>query len=451
MGESNGKRFVAIVGGGIAGLAAAREIRRRMPDVEPVILEAGRRAGGVLATEHVGGFLCEHAASGFLDNVDDGGLWLAKELGVDMVCAQPEAKRRWIFRGGALRQVPNGPPALLSSELLTWRGKLRLLCEPLVPKGGEAEETVADFIKRRVGEEALHALVEPLVLGIFAGDAEQISLPAAFPRLAALEKEHGSLFRGLVASRGRMPKLWAPRGGLAALVAALVKDVGPVLRTGTRVQVMEKTTDGFRLGLEGGGELRAHAVVLAVPAWEAAELMRDLDATVAVTLRETWYAPAVVVHATAPDDQVEHSIQGFGFMVGSGEPVRCLGCVLESTVWPDRAPPGSVLFRLIYGGARDPGVVALSDEELIRFVEADLRRTLSLRRAPHVLRIVRHNRAIPQYTVGHVGRVALVEDRARAVGVVMAGSCTHGVGVNDCVRDATRVATSLKEVLDHPA
>ncbi len=445
--------MIAIVGGGVAGLAAAHEVRRQDPSAQLVVLEAAARAGGLLESERVGEWLCEWAAASFLeDGADDwGAIELCRELGVEVVVAAPTAKARWIFSRGRLRLVPASPLGLLRSDLLSIAGKLRLLREPWAkarPDGDD--ESVAAFARRRLGDEAALVLVAPAVLGIFAGDAERLSLAAAFPRVARLEREHGGLFAGLRAGRRKRAGRGAahsvaPLAGAAALPEALAARLGGAVRTHARVVALELGAGQTAVVLDGGERIEATRIALALPPGAAATLLAPHDARLAELAGEITAADVLVVQVGFRRDDVPHRLDGFGFLVADGEAPRCLGCVFESSLWPARAPEGQVLLRLIYGGVRDPAALALAEDDaaLAARVAQDLRLALGVIVAPTLLHHRRLARAIPQAEVGHLARVAEAETRAAALGVVLAGNAWHGVAVNDCVRDARRVADAL--------
>ena len=435
---------VLVVGGGVAGLAAAHEARRRGFEVR--VLEAEARAGGVVHSERMDGFLCEEAANGFLDNTPGGAVDLCRALGVELAAANPAAKRRWLWRGDALHRVPAGP-AILATRLLSTRAKLRALVEPLVRSKAEGDESLSAFVRRRLGAEVADVFVQPLVTGIWAGDAERLSAAAAFPKVVELERRYGSLVRGLIASRknGARPMggMLAPIGGTGALVDALSRELGSRVETGARAEALEKAGRGFRLRLAGGATLEAERLVLACPPQAAGKILRPHDDALADLLADTPYVGVAVVHVGIDAGRVRHPLDGFGFLVCPGETLRCLGCVFESSLWPARAPEGRALLRLIYGGSRDPEAPSLSDEALQAAALADLGRSVGVSGTPSLVRVVRHARAIPQYVVGHLARVEEIERRAAALGVVLAGSGYHGVSVNDCVKDAQRVAERL--------
>ena len=439
---------VVVIGGGIAGLAAARQLRNSGHDA--VVLERTSRPGGVIRSSRSDGFLREHAANGFL-GAADGAAALAAELGVEMCEASAAAKRRWIYVGERLRAVPASPLEAITTDLLSLRGKLAMLAEPLRPSG-EPDQSVGDFARRRLGDEAAHNIIAPMVTGIFAGDADRLSLRAAFPIMAELDAE-GGLIRGgikrMLAKRreasagGDKPKrgrMSAPRGGVEALVRALADDLGGSLRTDAPVISI---SPGPRIHLQGGEVLDAGAVVLATPAYAGARLVSDLSPELARALDAFPYAPALVVHLGFDRSDVPHPLGGFGFLVAPGEKVRILGCVFESVLWPGRAPEGRVLLRCVLGGQRDPDVLALPDDELVSVARKDLSRVLGIDHKPVHVNVARWERAIAQYEIGHTERVEYAESLATPLGVVLAGSAYHGVAVNSCVADAKRVVAEV--------
>lgn len=439
---------VVVIGGGIAGLAAARQLRNTGHDV--VVLERTSRPGGVIRSSRSDGFLREHAANGFL-GAADGAAALAAELGVEMCEASEAAKRRWIYVGERLRAVPASPLEAITTDLLSLRGKLAMLAEPLRPSG-EPDQSVGDFARRRLGDEAAHNIIAPMVTGIFAGDADRLSLRAAFPIMAELDAE-GGLLRGgikrMLAKRkepkagGDKPKrgrMAAPRGGVEALVRALADDIGGSLRTDAPVISI---SEGPRVHLESGEVIDAGAVVLATPAYASARLVSDLSPELSRAFDAFPYAPALVVHLGFDRSDVPHPLDGFGFLVAPGEKVRILGCVFESVLWPGRAPEGRVLLRCVLGGQRDPEVLALPDDELVSVARKDLSRVLGIDHKPVHVNVARWERAIAQYEIGHTERVEHAESLATPKGIVLAGSAYHGVAVNSCVADAKRVVAEV--------
>ncbi len=428
-----------VVGGGISGLALARELR--LGGVDPLVLEAGPRAGGKVRSERVQGFLCESGPTSFLD--DGAVVALARALGVEggIIDASPSARRRFLAVSGALHEVPSSPPALLRTRLLPLRAKLRALGEVFVARGNGAEESVAAFARRRVGRAVADRFVGAMVAGIYAGDAEALSLPAAFPRAAAIEREHRSLLLGARAAGLRARPVRSFGDGMQTITDALSRHLGGALRYGAVLRALEPGPHGgWRVRLSDG-EIDADAVILALPAHDAARAVAALDAPLADVLDAILYAPVAVVHVGWPLGALPRPAEGFGFLVPPSEPTRVLGAIFASNVFPGRAPDGAALFSAMVGGTRHPDRAALPDDALVELVRTDLGVLLGVTAEPSFARVIRHERAIPQYTLGHLARVAAVEAaEARHPGLFFAGNAYRGVSLPDCVRDAARVA-----------
>jgi len=438
---------VAVVGGGLGGLTVARTLVAAGIDAH--VLEAGPRAGGVIGTSRDGGYLREHAASSFLGGPPRGALALCNQLGVEVEQASPRAKRRWIYIDGKLRALPHGPLELVRSDLLTWRGKLDLLREPLRPPRS-GDESMHAFAARRLGAEAARAIVAPFVTGVYAADAHDISVEAGFPRLAALEA-HGGLVRGLAreAVRGlfgrlvgrqdhRTPRgLWAPRGGLGTLIDALVAELGPRVRIGTPVGMVKPAPGGVTIDGEAWD-----GVVLAIPAEEA----RSIIAVPALADRLAGFhrAPTAIVYLGFPEAALPGAQDGFGALVALGEDVRVLGIVFESVVWSDRAPAGHVLLRCIFGGGRDPDAVKLDDSALLAQATRDVGVVLGVTGKPTHGSVVRWQRGVAQYAVGHRDHVRAAVTAARTHRIALAGADYHGPGVNDLCTDTDRILDEVR-------
>ncbi|MEJ7598010.1 MAG: protoporphyrinogen oxidase [Kofleriaceae bacterium] len=462
---------IAVVGGGLAGLTAARALVAAGIDVS--VFEASARAGGVIETSHVDGFVREHAASSFLGGPSRGALALCKELGVPVVPASPRAKRRWIYIDGKLRALPRNPIELVRSDLLTWRGKLDLLREPFRGRrdpDDAGDESMHAFAARRLGAEAARAIVAPFVTGVFAADAHDISLAAGFPRLAALEA-HGGLVRGMArqAARGLLGRavgrrtrktpsgLWAPEGGLGTMIDALAASLGPRINTRAKVTRIEPVSGGVVLRISSGAAadasvLGGHAAtrvdsrwdgaVIALPAEDAVSVIAQPE--LATRLRPFHRAPTASVYLGYPAAAVPQGRDGFGFLVALGEDVRVLGVVFESVVWPDRAPADHVLLRCIFGGGRDPEAATLDDATLIAHATRDLGTVLGTRGAPVHASVVRWTRGVAQYPVGHRDLVRAAVTAARTHRLVLAGADYRGPGVNDLVADADLIVDEVR-------
>jgi oxygen-dependent protoporphyrinogen oxidase len=451
-------KHVAIVGGGVAGLALAHALGQkgaRARGVEALVLERSPRAGGNIRSEVRDGYLLEAGPNGFLDSAPET-LDLVRELGLEgeLLPSHDRARKRYIFRRGRLHPLPGGPGAFLTSGLLSWPGKLRVALEPLARPRPEGDETIHEFASRRIGREAAEVLIDPMVSGVFGGDSRRLSLRACFPAMWTMETDHGGLFRALLAktwakrkTKGTAPlgaplgRLTSFRGGTETLVRALARARGDALKTGVLVRGLAPAGDGYELALEGGGVVAADAVVLAGGAGESARVVEGLDGELASLLRGIPSAALAVVCLGYEESRLPRALDGFGFLIPRGEGPRILGVLWDSSIYPGRAPSGRALLRAMIGGAHDDGALALDDAALLSVVRKDLALTMGLEADPVLVRIFRHPRGIPQYTVGHLDRLARAEARLeRLPGVYLAGNSYRGVAINACVAEAGPLA-----------
>ena len=436
---------VVVVGGGISGLAAAWRLRERGLDV--TVLEAGDRPGGKIRSEATGGWLVEHGPNGFLDSRTPV-LELARDvgLGADLVPAADIAEHRYLYLRGRLRPIPTSPPAFLRSDILSLRGRLRLMAEPMVPKRkDDGDESVYDFASRRIGPEAASSLVDPMVSGIYAGDVKRLSLRAAFPRLHALEAEHGSLVRGMIARRkqtsgspsGPGGRLTSFDAGMSALTDAIAATFGGAVQTGRPATGLERRAGLWHVSAAGGDPVTGDAVVLCIPADASARLLGPLAPAAVRPLESIPYAPAAVVAVGYRTVDLPRPLDGFGYLIPSGERRRVLGVLWTSAIFSGRAPDGHKLLRVIVGGARHADLLDLDDEALLAVVREELAITFGALPAPAFSRIIRWPRAIPQYTLGHDERVRDAEGAVAAHdGLFLGGNGLYGVSLADCVARA---------------
>jgi oxygen-dependent protoporphyrinogen oxidase len=445
---------VAIIGGGVAGLSIAWAIRQRDPRATIFVLERGMETGGNIRTEQVDGYTCEWGPDGFLDNAP-ATLKLVADLGIQqqLLPSSDSARRRFIFRNGSLHEVPTSPVAFLRTRLLSLKGKLRLLGEPLGGRPPAGDESIHDFAARRIGREAATVMVGSMVSGIFAGDASQLSLKACFPRMWELEHAHGSLVRALLATRKTRKagdaagapagRLTSFAGGMRNLIDGLDAALGGVIRRSTPALGLTRTAAGAWQIETPGGRLEADAVVLSGPASESAALMRPLDGRMADELDGIQTAPLAVV-CLGYDAQAAGPLNGFGFLVPRSEGVRILGALWETSIYPNRAPAGKALLRVMIGGATDPGAVDLDDEALLATVRDALKGTMGLEAVPEFVKIIRHRRGIPQYVRGHADRLQRLDALAAPhQTLVLAGNSYRGVSINSCIAEADSLATRV--------
>lgn len=368
--------------------------------------------------------------------------------------ASVAADRRAIFVRGRVRFLPAKPPELLRSNILPWWAKLRLLLEPFSFRGPTGvDESLGQFGRRHLGRHVTETLLDAVQTGIFGGDLERLSVRAAFPRLHQMERSHRSLLLAAKAMRrtSRAPpvRLGSFEGGLETLPRALAAALGPAVRLGVRVRGLERAGGEWQVRWDGGGE-RFERVVLALPPRISAELLRPLDPSIATALEAIHVVPISVVHlgwrpALAPDPE------GFGVLVPARERRRVLGVIFASSAYPFRAPGGGTLLTTLVGGAHGAEWAALPDAELVTLVREELRTILAVERPPDVVRIVRWPHAIPQYEVGHQGRLDAISTALRGhPHLLLAGSALRGPGIADCVREAITLAEVIAPASSSP-
>jgi oxygen-dependent protoporphyrinogen oxidase len=448
---------IAIIGAGVAGLTTAfalrREAARRANDIGVTVLEASPRPGGRIRTTDDGGYRIEWAANGIQGT--DGAAWRLAEaagLGEERVMARPDAARRYIFHRGRLHLLPTDPLSLLRFGALSLGGKLRAAAEPIFARRIAREESVHDFAARHIGEEAARVLIGAVARGIFAGDATRLSVDAAFPLMRAMEREHRSLIlamvrprkrRGAAGGRGGGPMgraLWTLRGGLQSLTDALAG--GAAVRVNAAaLAIARHEPRGYSIRLASGEHLQADAVVLAVPARAAAALLRDLDAELARRIGAIEAAGIAVAALAFRPEAFRKPPDGYGYLVAPGEDLDVLGALFESNLFPDRAPEGRILARVMVGGVDHPELLTRSDAVLVALAMKALDRTHGLTSGPERTWVVRQEAAIPQYAVGHAALVADLDRRTAAhPGLHLIGSPYRGVSLASLIEDAERTA-----------
>jgi oxygen-dependent protoporphyrinogen oxidase len=438
---------IAIVGAGISGLAAAtaavEAARAAGLPLEAVVFERSEAVGGKARSLRRDHWLLEAGPAAFVDDADTGPvlnrLVDLAQLTPEVVYASTSAQHRFLVHGGRMREVHANPIRFAASGLLSPIGLMRLLAEPLVPRRrSRDDESVWDFAARRIGRQAADRLVAPMVLGIFAGDAHRLSLEAAFPRLAVLEREHGSLVRGMLANRGKRRggpagpsgRLGSFREGLQALPIALARRRAFTVRCDSETVGLTRRSDGrWAVHVRGDGDaFVADAVVLACEAQTSARLLESLCPRAVAPLQAIPYPPAVVVSLGYEREAAYRVPDGFGVLVPRGERVRMLGCVWDSRLFAGRSPADAVLVRAILGGATDPDALTMDDEDAVGSVCYDLRRLLGITAPPVLRHVVRWPNAIPQYELGHARRVTEIEAAvAELPGLFLAGNVLHGI------------------------
>lgn len=454
-----------VIGGGISGLAAAMRLAERLDPASITLIEGESRLGGKIRTERTDGFLLEGGPDCFLAT-KSAGVELCRRLGIadQLVGPDPAMRRSYVKRDGRLHRLPDGITGLVPSRLmpllttgiLSLRGRMRAGCELLVPRrrSPTLEESVAGFARRRFGAEAYDWLIEPLLSGIYAGNGEDLSLESTFPQLRETEARDGSLLKPLLTARVRARGTAAARtgfvtlpGGLGDLVEALsTRLAGTPILTGTTVRSVQEAVAGrgYLVRSSDGRTIEADAVVLATPAHAAAVMVETLDPDLAATLRCIPFVSTATVSLAFPGHTIPAAPDGYGYVVPRIEGGPLVACTWTSNKFPGRAPPGSVLARCFIGRAGVDEVVHGEDGLLLDLARDELRTVHGITASPLLSRVVRWPHGMPQYTLGHPARLARLAARLNAhPGLHLAGASYHGVGIPDCIASGWAAAESV--------
>jgi len=445
------RQHVIIVGGGISGLAAAHHLTQQ--PVALTLLEASARLGGTIQTEHRDGFLIERGPDSFISEKPQA-LALAKQLGLEsrLVQTNEQFRRSFIARGGRLRAVPEGfqllaPSRLwpfISSDIFSVAGKARMAADLLLPrKRTNGDESLASFVRRRLGTEALERMAQPMVGGIYTADPETLSLRATLPRFLEMEREHRSLILAML-RQGRAQKIGTSGAryslflsfdqGMQVLVDA-VSRINADVRLNSRVKTLRYDGQSWAITTDKGEQLKADGVCLAVPAYVAAALLNDTHERLAGKLRQIKYASTATINFGYRRTAIAHPLNGFGFVVPFVEKRSLLACTFSSVKFSGRAPEGHVLLRAFAGGALQPEIFALDEDEMRVRVERDLRDLLGITEDPLFVEVAKWKDSMPQYEVGHLERVSEIEKLAGEIpGLTLAGNAYRGAGIPDCIR-----------------
>lgn len=455
---------VVIIGAGIAGLAAAERLQARRGPGRVVVLDRLSRAGGKISTLRVDGLVLEEGPDSFL-STKPAGMALARTLGLEsrLIGTRPFRQRSFVKRSGALHPLPEGFSGLvpsrlgplLRSPLLSVGGRLRAGCEAFIPRRrAEGDESVGAFVRRRFGREAYERMIEPLLSGIYAGDGDRLSLAATFPQLRDAEARRGRVLGAMLARRtpaatGRSPFVTFPEG-LSELVTALVARLPDVeLRTGTGVRAIRRRGAGYAVECEGGETIVGRSVLVATPAGPAAELLEPLDAPLASCVREIPHIDTATVYLAYRGADLERIPLGYGYVSPRIEGGSIVACTCTSNKFPHRAPQDLVLLRAFVGRDGDEVLARGDATALVATVREEFRRVLGIHAAPVHVRVTRWPRGLPQYTLGHLDRVARINSAlARWPGLEVAGASYHGVGIPDCIASGWQAAAAIARSLE---
>ena len=472
-------RTVVIVGGGISGLATAFALQEQASvaglSLRCTVLESSPAWGGKIVTHRIGELTTEAGPDSFLSQ-KQAGLELCRKLGLtdQLINTNETAKRAFVLSRGRLHELPEGlitfvPKQLgpfLRSGLLSWTGLARMGLDVVMPRGpADGDESLASFFRRRFGSQAFERVLEPLMAGIYAGDADQMSVKATFPRFVELEQEYGSIIRGMMAAKKKQPPVPASghkrtmfvslRNGLGDLVTALTARLaqqGVDLRGGCQVDALRVRSHQpgrwmYDLILNDGSALSTEALVLATPAYVSAELLRPLTPIAGGLLEMIPYASTATVAMAFPAQAVAGVVEGFGFIVPRAEARDLIAATWTSLKWPHRAPADQVLIRCYVGGVGREAILQLNDDQLIAKIRADLAALCGIKAVPTYVEVNRWWKAMPQYTIGHLDQLTQLDAAlSRYGGLVLTGAGYRGVGIPDCIRDG---AVAAEKVVRH--
>ncbi|HKY45577.1 MAG TPA: protoporphyrinogen oxidase [Pyrinomonadaceae bacterium] len=458
---SSRSRRIVIVGGGISGLAAAHRLIE-LGETNVTLIEASSRLGGTIQTEYRNGFLIERGPDSFISEKPEA-VALAKRLGIESQLIQTNEKyrRSFIVRGGRLRAVPEGFQLLapsrmwpfLTSDIFSVPGKIRMAADLFMPRkstNGTQDESLASFVRRRLGQEALERMAQPMVGGIYTADPETLSLRATLPRFLEMEQKHRSLILAMLrhsqvqksgTSGARYSLFLSFDRGVQVLIDALTR-INADIRLNTRVESLRLQDLTWTINTNTGEQFEADAVCLAVPAYIAASLLKG---SLAGKLNQIKYASTATINFGYERSAINHPLNGFGFVVPFIEKRSLIACTFSSVKFSGRAPEGHVLLRAFAGGALQRDIFALDESTLAARVEADLRELLGITGKPLFTEVAKWERSMPQYEVGHLDRINEIENEvSKFPGLALAGNAYRGAGIPDCIRSGEAAAESCK-------
>lgn len=454
---------IAIVGGGISALACAVDLKEKGFDF--TLFEKESSVGGKLFTEKIGEFTVEGGPDSYLPEK----IWsvqLIKKVGLagEMLCSNDERKGTFIYSGERLHPLPEGVMLmvptmimpLIKSRLISWPGKIRMGMELFVPPGKDLkDESLAEFVTRRLGRECLEKIAEPLVAGIHTSNPDNMSVLATFPRFVDMERKSGSLIKGMVAAMKKMPpqNLSGPKmtyfmslkGGMQVLVQGCVSYVGGErIKTGTAVVSVVKQNSRYRLAFGDGSTADFDAVVLATPSYVTKEIIGDMDADLCGRLSAIAWSSSATVSIAFRKEEIRKPLPGFGFIVPRVENRRINACTWSSIKWAQRAPDDALLVRSFVGGGHHEEIVSFGDKELLAAVREELREMIGISAEPVFFKVYRWFQGMPKYTVGHLGRIAAIDEKLKGhKGLFLIGCSYRGIGIGDCVKSGFDAAAAI--------
>lgn len=456
----NGMNPVAVIGAGISGLMTAFFLKQH--GIPVVVLEKDDRPGGTMKTERENGWLIETGPNSTLETTPlFRQLFRDLNLETQLTYADPSGNLRFIVRNGQLRLLPTGLGSFLVTGLWSFPGKLRLLREPFIGRG-KGEESIAEFVERRLGREFLDYAINPFVAGVYAGDPRSLSVQWAFPKLYALEAKYGGLIKGVLGGRRERKQraekakdraeMFSFRDGMEVLPQALARALGSSIELGCTIDTLGESDNRREILYHKAGQqhrLAVSAAVLSVPAHAAAKFIAPVSTSLASSLSSISYPPVAEVFLGFHREQIKRSLKGFGFLMPEIERRKILGTIWSSSLFPGRTPgEGYVALTTFVGGARQPALALESDEQILTNTMDNLQSLMNIQGPPVFTKIRKWEKAIPQYNVGY-GEVlrSIDEFEERHPGMFFCGNYRGGIAVGDCVMSAEKTAENVAEYL----
>lgn len=459
---------IAIIGGGISGLSALHFIKTNLPDrCQVTLFEKEDRLGGTIGTDQTDRFISDWGPNGFLDKVPLT-LEMIEQLGGSNLLepANPLAEKRFIYCHNRLNEIVPSPVKFMTSSLLSLKGRMRIAIEPFIKsrKNWDEDETIHDFVARRIGPEAAEIMVGPMVSGIFGGNARKLSLKACFPIMVEMEKEYGSLIKAMIAKMraakkdkskagdpsgsagpsGPAGRLTSFSGGLFTLIERFQDKYASDIVKSCGVESIMSIDNKYLIKFDHGPQQEFDGVICATQAYSAARIISSVDSNIAEVLESIPYASIAVVCLGYKKEQIGRPADGFGFLIPRGQGKRILGSIWTSSIFADRCPEGMAQFRIMIGGDTDPEAVNLEDDELVEVVRSDFDSIMNITTKPEYQNIFRYRRGIPQFIVGHPDKMDRLDNYLKDFpGLYFTGNAYEGVSLNDCVVRSDKVVTKL--------
>ena len=460
---------IIIIGGGIAGLAAAFRIQREIKEgdnLECILLEGSNHFGGKISTEKLDGFIIERGPDSFISQ-KPAAIQLCKQLGLEdrLTGTNPGAPSTFVYTGGKLVTMPDGLSLMIPTKFLPFAltplfslpGKIRMAFDLLIPKKQDnGDESLASFVRRRMGEEALNKMAEPMLAGIYASDPEKMSITSTFPMFVETEKKYRSLILGMLARKKAMlmnavkrpssaySLFMTLKDGLGEMVDAVIKKSPDIqFKSGTKVVGIERNKEKWHLKLDDGSENQVDAVIVATPGTVTAKLLQNITPDSAELLNSIHYVSTATVTLGYKREGFSHSLDGFGFVVPKAEGCSILACTWTSSKFPHRAPKDYVMLRCYVGGALQEEIAEKDTETLETLVRKDLQQIMGITETPIFCKVFKNNKSNVQYHVNHSQKIdSIMEDLKNYPGLFLAGSAYRGIGIPDCIQNGNLAAES---------